>query len=457
MPEALLTSLNGIPGFERPAFEEVHQIGSAVTSIRINSQKVPVSIVNDLPKKNQVPWSTNGYYLPDRPSFTLDPFFHAGCYYVQEPSSMFLEQAIRQTFDLSKPLNVLDLCAAPGGKTTLIQSIVSKDSLIVSNEVIKPRAAVLEENCIKWGASNFVVTSNDAKDFGHLEGFFDLIVVDAPCSGSGLFRKDPAAISEWSEGNVELCSQRQQRILADVYPALKENGILIYATCSYSLEEDENIADWLLDQFHLTTIRLNIEGSWNVIETRSRIKNAFGYRFFPHLLVGEGFFLTCFRKNDRGEHYSMKRSKKTIERINKSEESMIVPFLHKNSDTIFIKHQETILGVPHRFVEVLTILQKRLYIKSAGVAIGRVTYKELLPEHHLAMSNMVNPDFVGISLKKEEALQYLRKLEVIIDTPQRGWLLVKYEGVNLGWIKQLGNRINNYYPKEWRILKSGNN
>jgi hypothetical protein len=176
---------------------------------------------------------------------------------------MFLEQVLRQTTDLSQPLKVLDLCAAPGGKSTLVQSLISDKSILVSNEVIKSRASVLEENITKWGAGNVVVTNNDPASFQRLENYFDVIIIDAPCSGSGLFRKDPRAIAEWSVNSVQLCSQRQQRILADVYPALKKDGILIYATCSYSEEEDEDIADWLLDTFAVSSIQLSIKNENN--------------------------------------------------------------------------------------------------------------------------------------------------------------------------------------------------
>ena len=187
--------------------------------------QLPVQLLNSLQSITAIPWTDCGYYLESRPSFTFDPLFHAGCYYVQEASSMFLEQALKQTVDLSKPIKILDLCASPGGKSTHIQSLISKDSLLVSNDVIRSRANVLKDNIIKWGCENVVVTNNDPKDFAKLENYFDVIVVDAPCSGSGLFRRDPTAIEEWSENNVQLCSQRQQRILADVWPTLKKDGI----------------------------------------------------------------------------------------------------------------------------------------------------------------------------------------------------------------------------------------
>jgi 16S rRNA C967 or C1407 C5-methylase (RsmB/RsmF family) len=259
LPKAFLQSLQNLKGFDEAAFKAVHQSDSQITSVRLNPKKIfniQHSIFNAQLEK--VLWNDNGYYLPERPSFTLDPLFHAGAYYVQEASSMFLEEVLKQTVDLTKPLKVLDLCAAPGGKSTLIQSVISKESLLVSNEVIKTRVNILAENITKWGAANVVVTNNDPSDFKRLQNYFDVIVVDAPCSGSGLFRKDANAINEWSENNVTLCSQRQQRILADIIPSLKPGGVLIYSTCSYSLEEDESIADWLSEEFRVKSLKLKI-------------------------------------------------------------------------------------------------------------------------------------------------------------------------------------------------------
>ncbi len=193
---------------------------------------------------------------------------------------MFLEQCIKQLANLSNRLKILDLCAAPGGKSTLIQSLISEESLLVSNEVIKTRVNILTENMFKWGSLNNIVTHNDPRDFARLENYFDVMVVDAPCSGSGLFRRDSSAIKEWSLQAVDICSNRQQRILADAYPALKKNGILIYSTCSYSEQEDEDICDWLMENFNLETLKVNIEESWHIVESRSNRSRAFGYRFF---------------------------------------------------------------------------------------------------------------------------------------------------------------------------------
>jgi 16S rRNA C967 or C1407 C5-methylase (RsmB/RsmF family) len=276
LPEKLLQSLEGIEGFDKEAFEKVHASGEQVTSIRLNRSKwsnVKGETSNDIFSHvsrftfhEKVPWSEYGYYLETRPSFTFDPFFHAGCYYVQEASSMFLEQALKQTLDLSQSLKILDLAAAPGGKSTHIQSLISKDSLLISNEVIRSRANILKDNIIKWGSDNVVVTNNDPKNFARVENYFDVIVVDAPCSGSGLFRRDEEAIDEWSLNNVQLCSRRQQRILADVWPALKKDGVLIYSTCSYSKEEDEDILEWMNSEFRIQNSELRIMNDWSIVE-----------------------------------------------------------------------------------------------------------------------------------------------------------------------------------------------
>jgi 16S rRNA C967 or C1407 C5-methylase (RsmB/RsmF family)/NOL1/NOP2/fmu family ribosome biogenesis protein len=461
VPEKLLESLDGVAGFNRKAFEDVHSNGQQITSIRFNPSKPSADLV--LPADEfRIPWTSHGYYLPERPSFTLDPFLHAGLYYVQEASSMFLEQALRQTTDLSQPLKVLDLCAAPGGKSTLIQSLVSPDSIVVSNEVIKSRASILEEIITKWGAANVIVTNNDPASFQRLESYFDVIIIDAPCSGSGLFRKDPRAITEWSESNVELCSQRQQRILADVYPALKRDGILIYSTCSYSEEEDECISDWLLDSFAVSSLQLtmtNDTGPENrgIVETISKKHASFGYRFFPDRIKGEGLFMACFRKLYGGEYKYRQPRKMKLAKVSRNEEAIIRPWLNKEAAIQLWKQGDLIFAFPLLLEkELLALVSADLYIRKAGVAIGSLAGQELIPEHALALSGLINREIGIVQLNKEEALQYLRKEEVKITSPHKGWTLVQYEGMNLGWIKILANRSNNYYPKEWRILKSGN-
>ncbi|HYF30825.1 MAG TPA: RNA methyltransferase [Chitinophagaceae bacterium] len=462
-----MNSLSDAPGFDRQAFAAVHTSGEQVTSIRINPTKIsgaelqhirsahidanyPSAIANiQVP----VPWSRHGYYLSQRPSFTLDPLLHAGCYYVQEASSMFLEQALVQTTDCSQPLKVLDLCAAPGGKSTLLQSFITPGSLLVSNEVIKSRSIILHENITKWGAANVVVTNNDPKDFQRLPNYFDVLVIDAPCSGSGLFRRDPEAIQEWSEANVALCCQRQQRIVADALPALRPDGVLIYCTCSYSMEEDEQVIDWLIDEFDMSSLPLSVDASWNIVESFSPKHHAACYRFYPDKLRGEGFFLTCLRKQE-GNGTTGPATRQKAEKLSKPELELTQHWIDPAVPLHLFRHKEDVIAVPTGFEQIIPILQERLYLRQSGITVGKLGRTALIPDHSLALSGIFNNAITTISLNHGEALQYLRKAEVFAVSAHKGWALVQYEGHNLGWIKLLGNRVNNYYPREWRILKN---
>jgi len=458
VPQPLLDSLQGVPGFDAAAFRQVHQSGAQVTSIRINGTKWNGATNESLQQHfstgafnavSHVPWSQYGFYLAQRPSFTFDPLFHAGCYYVQEASSLFLEQALQQTIDLSQPLRVLDLCAAPGGKSTHIQSLISAGSLLVSNEVIRSRAFILKQNIIKWGAQNVVVTNNDPQHFSRLQGFFDVIVIDAPCSGSGLFRRDAEAIAEWSPEAVQLCCGRQKRIIADVLPALKEGGILIYSTCSYSKEEDEDIADWMTEAMHLENVALTVENNWNIIETESEGRHAKGYRFFPDKVQGEGFYLAVFKKRQTAAEPRLKTA--LLERATAAEKSVLQKWI-ADIDAIEIFRVPYLYGVLKKFVADYAILKNALNIQYAGVALGEVIRDKLLPEHALALSNLTAASVPVVSVDYDTAIQYLQRQELRMDTVA-GWQQVAYEGHVIGWINALPNRINNYYPKEWRILK----
>jgi 16S rRNA C967 or C1407 C5-methylase (RsmB/RsmF family)/NOL1/NOP2/fmu family ribosome biogenesis protein len=453
LPSSFITSLKQCKGFDKDAFEAVHTSGAPLTSIRCNPVKKIDTTVH-FPGSTPVAWSQYGHYLPARPSFIFDPLLHAGCYYVQEASSMFVEQALLQHALLEAPLNVLDLCAAPGGKSTHLLSLLGKESLLVSNEVIKTRAAILEENITKWGAANSIITNNDPAHFARLPHCFDVIVADAPCSGSGLFRKDPDAVSEWSEANVNLCSQRQQRIIADVWPSLKPGGLFIYATCSYSQAEDEDILKWLSEQFDVSGKRIDIPAEWNIVEVTAG-KELYGYRFWPHRLKGEGFFLAVLQKND-DTGYAPPKSKKTVsEAASKYERELLTTLLTTTEGLHLFKQGDTVIGLPETLAPQLSTLQSALYIKKAGIALGKAAGKEWVPEHALALSTHCNPQHPAVALTHEQALQYLRREETGLQLSTKGWLLAQYEGHSLGWMKALGNRINNYYPKQYRILKGG--
>lgn len=457
LPPALINSLQTATGFDQTTFMEVHASGEQVVSVRLNPAKVfnPSQIPflkNVLAEK--IPWSSNGFYLKERPLFTIDPHFHAGAYYVQEASSMFLEQAILQSCDTGKDMHVLDLCAAPGGKSTLIQSVISKNSLLVSNEVIKTRAGILAENITKWGAANVVVTNNDPKDFKKLPEFFDCIVVDAPCSGSGMFRKDPDAINEWSLNNVELCSQRQQRILADVFDSLKPDGILIYSTCSYSKEEDEDIADWLKDNYDVLNIRFQLQEEWGIVETVSGKHHCYGYRFYPGKVKGEGFFIAAFKKENTG-HSSSKEKKANIKNLvaGKAEEKIVAAYLDQPQTFSFLKWQDDILAIPAAVFDAVMQLQQNMYIKKAGINLGSIIRDELIPSHELVVSTAAADNYLpSVEVTEATALDYLRRKDININTDIRGWAVIKYDGFALGLVKILPNRLNNYYPKDWRIL-----
>ncbi len=452
LPPALLDSLRQSKGFDEQAFIEAHASVHSIASVRLNPAK-PFDIRHSsLRISDSVPWSSQGHYLVERPSFTLDPFFHAGGYYVQEASSMFLEQALAQTCDLTRSLKVLDLCAAPGGKSTLIQSLISADSMLVCNEVIKTRVHVLTENIIKWGGINTVVTHNDPKDFQQLPGFFDVMVVDAPCSGSGLFRKDPAAIDEWSEQQVALCSQRQQRILADALPALKPGGILIYSTCSFSAAENECIVDWLTGEGGLESIPLQLKSDWQITETRSAENKAVGYRFYPHQLRGEGFFLAVCRKPLSNESMTAHAPKRTFDTIGKPAQQLLNSWLKQAPNHRLVHWQKDILLINDALFHNLPLLQSYLYIKGTGINIGTIMRDDFIPNHGLAMSGLTHENVPVVAVTEEAALNYLRRIDFSITSSTKGWTLVTFFGMALGFAKILPNRMNNYYPKEWRII-----
>ncbi len=451
LPASFMRSLTKINGYDEDAFIRVHEVAEEFTSVRINPGKIHADKLSltALSIGEVVLWSSNSFYLTERPSFTLDPLFHAGTYYVQEASSMFLEQALKQTTDLTQPLLVLDLCAAPGGKSTLLQSIISNESLLVSNEVIQSRVNILKENIIKWGQPNVVVTNNDPKDFTKLSGLFDVMVVDAPCSGSGLFRRNPEAIREWSEVNVQLCSQRQQRILADAWNCLKEDGVLIYSTCSYSAEEDEEILDWIMKNFKVKTERLRIENEWKIDEVQTET-GAYGYRFWPYKIKGEGFFTAVFRKKEETGDLKIKTS--TQEVPSKKQVEIVSAWIDSAAQLSFILQGQHIAVVPPQWNQHIQFLMRQLKVRYAGVELGIIAKNDLVPEHALALSTIISKNLYAIELNEKDALNYLRRNEIAVETLHKGWALTKFKGFSLGWLKLLGNRVNNYYPKEWRIL-----
>lgn len=395
-----------------------------------------------------VPWCETGLFLNERPSYTLDPVFHSGAYYVQEASSMFLEQAFRQ-IKHDKNRIVLDLSAAPGGKSTHLLSMLDNSDLLVANEVIRSRVSVLDENLRKWGHQNVVICNNDPADFSSLEGLFDIILVDAPCSGEGLFRRDASAVQQWSVDNTQLCATRQRRILADIWPALKSGGYLIYSTCTFNPAENEENLKWLAENNELESIRIPLREDWGVDELETN--RLFGYRFLPHRVKGEGFFLTLIRKKEGFEsfHFS-KKSKSKLERMPKQFAEVRNWLMTPDSE--FLAKGEFLIAFPEHHLNVLNALADPLRIISFGLPVAQFKKNDLLPEHAYALSVDRNPDiFATIELGLQEALQYQKKEEIRLADSTKGWLIPTFQNIPLGFVKNLGNRANNYFPKEWRI------
>jgi len=329
----------------RPFLERMKQILKDETDDFVSSlgQEPPVSIrlnpfkFRNKPGLEEIPWCKTGYYLPVRPSFTLDPLFHAGAYYVQEPGSMFLEQVFRQVAEPDAPLLVLDLCGAPGGKSTHLLSLMNRESLLVANEVIRTRAAILSENIRKWGNSNVVVTNNDPRYFAALGGIFDIVVVDAPCSGEGLFRKDKNAISEWSPDNANLCSARQKRILSDAWECLKPGGYLIYSTCTYNPEENENNLAWLTEKNSFSPIDLSSAYFPGIKEISvGRVR---GYQLMPHRVRGEGFFIGALQKTNGKAGLVPKKRRFNFKPAGKDHATLSESWLVAGNDLLIVQNK----------------------------------------------------------------------------------------------------------------------
>ena len=384
--------LMGDERFERylKSFEEPVPV-----SIRLNPQKTEgLQVING----EQAPWCRNGYYLKQRPNFTFDPLFHAGCYYVQEAASMFLDEVLRQCISLTShlsPLTSLDLCAAPGGKSTLLRAALPEDCVLYSNEPIRNRASILLENVTKWGYDNHYVTNAYPKDYRKSKMKFDIILCDVPCSGEGMFRKDEATIREWSPQQVEKCWQLQRDIVSDAWRCLNDGGLLIYSTCTFNTKENEENIRWMLSEFDdAQIVPIETKPEWNITGS---LLNGFDepvYRFIPGISRGEGLFMCVLSK---GERLTV-RSRRTAS--------------PKPSDR-----------------------------KSEAVGL-----KPLISDVTLQASD------INVELTYAQAMAYLRHEALVLpeDTP-RGLVNVCFMGHPLGLVKNIGTRANNLYPKEWKI------
>lgn len=445
LPNLFVERMKKQLGCEAEAFFEALQANAPV-SIRLNPGK-PYPLDHQLQQtaNESVAWCAEGLYLTHRPLFTLDPGLHGGAYYVQEASSMFLRHILQQ-IKPATPVRVLDLCAAPGGKSTLAASMLTADDLLVSNEVIKTRAAILKENTIKWGTGHTVVTNNDPADFANFTGCFDIIIADVPCSGEGMFRKDPASIGEWSENNLRLCAERQQRILNDIWPCLKPGGFLIYSTCTYNPEENERMLEWMVREKNACPVE--ISHSFDTITLGDSPIPC--YRFYPHKSKGEGFFTGILQKTD-GAEYSGK-VKKTAKSPTIKLPAELTSYLTDAERYVPYAQENTIGILPARHAEFIRLLGKQLRVIYQGCELAEANNRKLKLLPSLALWQGLNRTQCDLyEADRETALTYLKKEDIPVPPQPGNWLLVCHAGLALGWCKHLGNRLNNYYPKEWRI------
>lgn len=401
-----------------------------------------------------IPWCEDGFYFSERPSFIYDPLFHAGTYYVQEASSMFAGEVARRLLKDSTNPFVLDAAAAPGGKSTHLHSVLNKRGCLISNEVISQRNSVLQENIWKWGVSNNVITQQQLFEFGQAGEMFDLILLDAPCSGEGLFRRDPDACDEWSLQSVAGCALRQKQLIEDVLPSLKVGGYLIYSTCTYAVEENDDNVKQALQKFPLEPIDIEIPDG--VVKTKH------GYQFYPHRVKGEGFFISVLRKTDYVDSKTPTRSfkQKQIQPV----KSLPETFDFNYEDFEFYRLNNIVYAVP---TFVARHIQKfdSFNIKSIGTPLFEETNFRNIPHTALALHADYNfhqatstGSVQAVDLDFENALSYLYGDALVNETEiKQGYALARFEKHNLGWIKAAGNRWNNLYPHPWRIRKRRSN
>lgn len=400
-----------------------------------------------------VRWSPYGIMLDERPQFTLDPMFHAGAYYVQDSSSMFVGHVFRNILSdmpkpASRPLRVLDLCAAPGGKTTDIAASLREacgdDFILVANEVMKARVGILADNVALWGDPNVVVTCDDPRAFASLTGYFDIIVADVPCSGEGMFRKDEQAQQQWSEDNVALCEGRQRRIVADVWPSLAEGGVLVYSTCTFNKYENDGNVGWIAENLGADVLP-------NEIVAEGVLKTDCGYSLVPGLVEGEGQYCAALRKTCHPE-YLEGRAGRQNDRVQKQS---ALPGSLDNLFSVKMKFAlkgEMVTAVPENLAADVTMLRQSLHVVAAGCAVGMFKGKVLVPDADMALSIALSQNaYPRVEVDRQTALSYLHRDAIVLRDAPMGYVLVCYNGLPLGFVKNLGNRCNSLHPQSRRI------
>ena len=403
-------------------------------SFRTNKQKLNTEL-----NYSKVSWCSTGYYLPERPLFVSDPLWHAGAYYVQEASSMVLEQAfakIRELIDTD--LKVLDLCAAPGGKSTHLSSLLNDNDILLSNEVIQTRVSVLKENLLKWGFPNTIICNNDSRDFSQLGEIFDIVVVDAPCSGEGLFRKDPNATEQWTVDNVQTCELRQKRILQEIIKCVKEGGFIIYSTCTYNPGENEAQVEYLE------------QNGFKSVPFHFNKKLESSYQLMPHTHQGEGFFIALLQKTETSGERIDSRIDNSIktEKVGSEWQQLI------NTEVDFFKFRNEISAAKPHLFDFYKQISKQLKIIQVGTSVGTQNQQLMIPSSELVFSQHFNIEsWPTIELSLEQAIQYIGKQIIPHSSSSKGYVTLTYKNIPIGLGKFAGNRVNNLFPNEWRLRK----
>lgn len=415
---------------------------SPPVSVRYHPRKSESFLANDTLEK--VPWCELGRYLVERPSFTFDPLFHAGTYYVQEAGSMLIEPLLNNTIlhKLNDPL-VLDLCAAPGGKSTHILSLLDGRGTLVCNEVIPSRNKVLQHNISKWGYSNVVIIQNDATEIADSGIQFDMIVADVPCSGEGLFRKDPDACNEWSPVSPQSCAVRQKKILDKLLPALKPGGFLLYSTCTFAQEEnDMQIEELVRDHGFEVQLPDTPEG---IQQTQ------YGWQAYPHRVKSEGFWCTLLRKShkdDRGADRLPVRNPTKLQR----KKNLALDYLDHGHNHIAIELNGNEWIIPEQMESLIKILHGKARFRKVGLNAGIMKGKTFIPDIDIAWSVHCTRNTPSVSVDHDSAIRYLQGESLTLDSGSMDeFALVNYRSANLGWIKRSGNYWSNHYPKDYRI------
>jgi len=414
-------------------------------SVRVNPCK-PIEINSEW---KPVPWNENGYLLPERPAFSQDPLFHAGSYYVQDSSSMILSAVLKRLVLPENPL-CLDACAAPGGKSTLVLDHLNGQGFLIANEIDEKRQSVLQENLLKWGRANHACSSLATSSFKNYDLRFDLAVVDAPCSGEGMFRKDSFAVEQWNEGLVASCTLTQREILDDLKEVIKEDGFLIYSTCTMNPHENEEQVIRLLESGDFSLATPPLAAYEEFLHTIWHNAEVLGHYLLPGISTGEGLFIAVLKKRtaELAPRTQKKRSKVLSLALSNPPEALVALVGRPFAPSIKVLGTSTGYNIVEHgeFVE-----KTNLPIRRIGLPGFEIKGKSLVPDHGLAMMEASNSE---IDLNTENALSYLRK-ETLSLPPEmkQEWAVVAFKGRQLGWIKNLGNRANNYYPY-WLRLRS---